>query len=151
MKEFTNDEIQILEKECDKLFDKAYALHDKIKQKKKELVNLDYEGKFIKYNDGWGRIIYMRVDWVTNDSTRFTDKDFSYLFRGLGFDGEFTGYGDATDFSWGYWYEFYIYGNEQDFLKAKKIGERLMACLGIFLSEKNSFFLKNLQKAALKQ
>lgn len=116
MKEFTNDEIQALEKKCNKLFDKAYALRNEIKEKKKALVNLDYEGKYIKYDDGWGRTIYMKVEWVVVDKTRFSDKDFSYMFRGLGFEGEFTGYGDATSFYWDYWYEFYIYGDEKQFL-----------------------------------
>ena len=42
---------------------------------------------------------------------------FSYLIRGHGFCGEFTGYGDATSFNWSYWHEFNIESNDIDFLK----------------------------------
>ena len=116
MKEFVTDEIIELQKQADETWDKYNELKDLIREKKKECVNLDFEGKFIKYDDGYGRIIYMEVEWVVADKIRHGDKDFSYMFRGLGFDGEYTGYGDATNFTWDYWYEFYIYGDEKQFL-----------------------------------
>lgn len=118
MKEFVTEEILNLQKKANKYWDKYSEIKKLIIEKKKECINLDFEGKFIKYDDGWGRIIYMKVDWVTVDKLCHADKDFSYMFRGLGFDGEFTGYGDATDFSWSYWYEFYIYGDEETFLNS---------------------------------
>lgn len=118
MKEIVTQEILKLQEEADKHWEKYIELKELIKEKKKEHMHLDFEGKFIKYDDGWGRTIYMKVDWVTTDKLRYADKDFSYMFRGLGFDGEFTGYGDATDFNWSYWYEFYIYGTEEELLTA---------------------------------
>lgn len=123
MKEITNKEIEKLEKERDELYNKAHEISDKIKDLKIKEVNLNgFEGKYIKYEDEEGFPEYMHVNWVTKETLRYSNFDYSYMLRGLGFYGEFTGYGDATMFSWSYWHEFYIYGNEGNFQeKIKKI------------------------------
>ena len=59
----------------------------------------------------------MLVDCIMKDVIRYTNYDYCYMFRGLGFFSEFTGYGDATSFYWDYWYEEYIYGDEREFIK----------------------------------
>lgn len=123
MKEVTSKDIEKLEKERDSLYKKANDLSNKIKELKIKTIGLEgFEGKYIKYEEEEGYPEYMLVDWVTKDCTWHKNFDYSYLFRGLGFYGEFTGYGDATMFSWSYWHEFYIYGHEGDFQeKIKKI------------------------------
>ena len=113
-----NKEIQKLESEKQELYKKAKELSEKIKELKVKTLNLDgFEGKYIKYEEEEGFPEYMLVDHIIRDKTWYQNFDHAYLFRGLGFYGEFTGYEDATSFSWGYWHEFYIYGDEDDFLK----------------------------------
>ena len=47
---------------------------------------------------------------------RYSDRNtYSYKFKGFGFFGEFTGYDDATDFDWSYWFEFNIHGDYNKF------------------------------------
>ena len=123
MKEITNKEIEKLEKERDELYNKAHEISDKIKDLKIKEVNLNgFEGKYIKYEDEEGFPEYMHVNWVTKETLRHSNFDYSYMLRGLGFYGEFTGYGDATQFFWSYWDEIYIYGDGDDFKeKVKKI------------------------------
>lgn len=123
MTEATNKEIQKLEKEKQELYKQAQELSNKIKELKAKKLNLDgFEGKYIKYGDGEGYSEYMLVDWVTKETNWYQNFDYAYMFRGLGFYGEFTGYGDATSFDWSYWHEFTIYGDEIEFLnKVKKI------------------------------
>ena len=53
----------------------------KLKKKKRKLINLDkFEGKYIKYHD-----TYMLVDCIMKDVIRYTNYDYCYMFRGLGF------------------------------------------------------------------
>ena len=119
MKELTNDIIESLKKKQDILYSKIDKISEQIKEEKRKLINLDkFEGKYIKYHDTiFGGTVYMLVDCIMRDKTRYTNYDYCYMFRGLGFSSEFTGYGDATSFSWDYWYEFYFHGNESDFFE----------------------------------
>lgn len=122
MKEITNEEIKRLEKERDKYYKKTREISDKIIYLKLKEMNLSqFENKYIKYEEEEGFPVYMKVDWVTLDSGYFSNMDYCYLFRGLGFYSEFTGYGDMTLSEWSYWYEFRIYGNEDEFME--KIGK----------------------------
>lgn len=118
MKELTNSEIQALEDKAYELREESSKLFDLAKDMKKKLINLDFKGKYIRYGDEFdSNPIYMKVDWITEDKIRYARFDYSYMFRGLGFFGEFTGYGDATEFDWSYWFEFYIYGDGKNFFK----------------------------------
>ena len=119
MKEFINDEITELEKQADTAWDKYNNLRKEITEKKNELVGLSqWKGKFIKYHDEFfEHTVYMKVDDVMRDKVRHTDKDFSYVLRGIGFEGELTGYQDETWFEWGLWHELYLCGDEEQFIK----------------------------------
>lgn len=113
MKELTNDIIESLKNKKDILYNKIDKINEQIREEKRKLINLDkFEGKYIKYHD-----TYMLVDCIMKDATKYTNYDYCYMFRGLGFFSEFTGYGDATSFYWDYWYEEYIYGDEREFIK----------------------------------
>lgn len=113
-----SDKIEKLTKQRDELYDQANKLAEQIKELKLEELNLNkLQDKYIKYNNGFGVITYMKVEEIMKDNFRFQNFEISYMLRGLGFSYEFTGYDDATSFYWNYWYEEYIYGNERDFIK----------------------------------
>lgn len=116
---FIMNEIELLEKELDNLLEKTQEVRDKIRDLKLESLNLDLEGKYIKYHDEWGWTHYCLVYWVTRDTIRHGNFEYSYMIRGLGFRGEFVGYHDCTSFSWDYNYEFYVYDNDIDKFKKK--------------------------------
>lgn len=111
--------IEELERARRELYDKAHEIEDEIHQRKIEEINLDYEGKFIKYKGDFGVEHYCYVTTIMKDKYTYPSFNISYLIRGLGFDGEFTGYGDATSFYWSYWYEFYIYAQDVEEFKKK--------------------------------
>lgn len=113
-----SDKIEKLTKQRDELYDQANKLAEQIKELKLEELNLNkLQDKYIKYNDGFDNITYMKVEEIMKDNFRFKNFDISYMLRGLGFSYEFTGYDDATSFYWDYWLEEYIYGDERDFIK----------------------------------
>lgn len=114
--------IEELEKERRELYDKAHDIENEIRKMKIDEINLDYEGKFIKYMDTFGNERYCYVTTIMKDKYAYPNFEISYLIRGLGFDGEFTGYGDATSFYWSYWYEFYIYANDVEEFRKKTEG-----------------------------
>ena len=101
------------------LYDKIYEINEEIRQIRLNEIHLDIEGKFIKYKSMFGIEHYCYVTDVIFDklATEYGNTKFSYLIRGHGFCGEFTGYGDATSFNWSYWHEFLIEANDIDFLK----------------------------------
>jgi len=119
-------EIEELEDKFDSLSDEQHKVSSKIRELQLKLINLPYEGKYIKYIDVFDSTpIYMKVDWI-RDTPEKTDRKrpYSYTFKGFGFFGEFTGYDDATDFDWSYWFEFNISGNYNEFKeKISKIEE----------------------------
>jgi len=113
-----SDKIEKLTKQRDELYDQANKLAEQIKELKLEELNLNkLQDKYIKYNNGFDVITYMKVEEIMKDTFRFQNFEISYMLRGLGFSYEFTGYDDATSFYWDYWYEEYIYGDERDFIK----------------------------------
>lgn len=130
--------IEELEKEREELYDKAHEIEEEIRAKKINEINLDYEGKFIKYVDMFGNERYCYVTAIMKDRYAYPEFNICYLIRGLGFDGEFTGYGDATDFYWSYWYEFYIYAQDIEEFKKKT------ACITEITKEEfdNAFYAK---------
>lgn len=101
------------------LYDKISEINEEIRQIRLNEIHLDIEGKFIKYKSMFGIEHYCYVTDVIFDklASDYGDTKFSYLIRGHGFCGKFTGYGDATDFNWSYWHEFLIEANGIDFLK----------------------------------
>lgn len=111
--------IEELEKEREELYDKAHEIEDEIRERKINEINLDYKGKFIKYTNDFGIEHYCYVTTIMKDKYAYPSFNISYLIRGLGFDGEFTGYGDATNFFWSYWYEFYIYAQDVEEFRKK--------------------------------
>lgn len=117
-------EIEELENKQNSLNDERYKISDQIRELKLKLINLPYEGKYIKYIDVFDSTpIYMKVDWIREAPDKADrHRQYSYTFKGFGFFGEFTGYDDATDFEWSYWFEFNIIGNYIEFTeKVKKI------------------------------
>lgn len=113
-----SDKIERLTKQRDELLDQADKLSKQITELKLDELNLnELKGKYIKYNNGFDVITYMKVEEIIKDNFQFKNFDISYMLRGLGFSYEFTGYGDATNFYWDYWYEEYIYGDEETFKK----------------------------------
>lgn len=136
MPDITTLEIEKLQKQADKYWNKYIELSNKIKDKKLEVFDiLKYEGKYIKYGE-----TYLKVESVMRDPFRYVKFDFCYVFRGLGFCSEFTGYHDATFFDWSYWYEKYIYG---DF---NKINEKFNNIVEITEEEFDAAFEKCLKK-----
>ena len=119
-------EIEGLEDKFDSLSDEQHKISSKIRELQLKLINLPYEGKYIRYIDTFDNTpIYMKVDWI-RDAPEKTDRKrpYSYTFKGFGFFGEFTGHDDATDFDWSYWFEFNISGNYNEFKeKISKIEE----------------------------
>ena len=107
------EEIAILEKELRSLYDKQNKVSEQIRKLKLEAINIPFEGKYIKYVDTFDSTpIYMKVDWIRQDNSKASKiQPYSYTFKGVGFFGEFTGYDDATDFEWSYWFEFNITGD----------------------------------------
>lgn len=119
-------EIKELEDKFDSLSDEQHKVSSKIRELQLKLINLPYEGKYIKYIDVFDSTpIYMKVDWIRDaPEKRDRKKPYSYTFKGFGFFGEFTGHDDATDFDWSYWFEFNISGNYNEFKeKISKIEE----------------------------
>lgn len=119
-------EIKELEDKFDSLSDEQHKVSSKIRELQLKLINLPYEGKYIKYIDVFDSTpIYMKVDWIRDaPEKRDRKKPYSYTFKGFGFFGEFTGHDDATDFDWSYWFEFNISGNYNEFKeKISKIKE----------------------------
>lgn len=113
-----SDKIEKLTKQRDELYDQANKLAEQIKELKLEELNLNkLQDKYIKYNNGFDVITYMKVEEIMKYNFRFQNFEISYMLRGIGFSYEFTGYDDATSFYWDYWYEEYIYGDERDFIK----------------------------------
>ena len=133
-----NKTIEELEKERVELYDKAHEVERKIREKKLNDLNIDYEGKYIKYKDDYEIEHYCYVTTIMKENYVYHNFDISYMFRGIGFDGEFTGYGDATSFSWSYWYEFYIYAHDVEEFKKKT------ACITEITKEEfdNAFYAK---------
>ena len=106
-------EIESLEKRQSSLNDEQHDISEKIRQLRLKLINLPFEGKYIKYIDTFDSTpMYMKVDWIRQAPEK-TDRKrpYSYTFKGYGFWGEFTGYDDATNFDWSYWFEFNISGD----------------------------------------
>lgn len=119
-------EIEELEARQDSLNDEQHKISEQIKKLELKLINLPFEGKYIKYIDVFDSTpIYMKVDWIRQAPEKADRKrPYSYTFKGLGFFGEFTGHDDATQFNWSYWFEFNITGNYYDFKqKISKIEE----------------------------
>lgn len=115
-------EIEVLKNKQDSLNDERYKISEQIRELQLKLINLPYEGKYIKYIDTFdSNPIYMKVDWI-REAPEKTDRKspYSYTFKGFGFFGEFTGYDDATDFDWSYWFEFNITGNYNEFTEKVK-------------------------------
>ena len=113
------NEIATLEKEREKLNEEQSEISEKIRTLELKLINLPWEGKYIKYVDTFDSTpIYMKVDWIREspEKTR-RNRQYSYTFKGFGFFGEFTGYDDATQFEWSYWFEFDITGDLNDLKK----------------------------------
>lgn len=106
-------EIESLEKRQSSLNDEQHDISEKIRQLRLKLINLPWEGKYIKYIDTFDSTpMYMKVDWIRQSNENIDrKKPYSYTFKGYGFWGEFTGYDDATNFDWSYWFEFNISGN----------------------------------------
>ena len=106
-------EIATLEKELSSLYDKQNKVSEQIRKLKLEAINIPFEGKYIKYVDTFDSTpIYMKVDWIRQDNSKASKmQPYSYTFKGFGFFGEFTGYDDATQFEWSYWFEFNITGD----------------------------------------
>ena len=80
----------------------------------------------LKYIDTFDSTpIYMKVDYIRESSEKTgKHRPYSYTFKGFGFFGEFTGYDDATEFDWSYWFEFDITGDLKDIKeKIEKIEE----------------------------
>lgn len=117
-------EIKELEKELDSLTEKRNQLKSKIKTLKTQQISdtLKLEGTYIKYTDEFDNTHYLKVDWIREDNTVYTDS-ISLCLKGYGFSGEFLGYDDATSFDWSYFYELYVHGRtDEDFKeKAKKV------------------------------
>ena len=117
-------EIKELEKELTSLAEKRDELKSKIKSLKVQQISdtLKLEGTYIKYTDEFDNTHYLKVDWIREDNTVYTDT-ISLCLKGYGFSGEFLGYDDATSFDWSYFYELYICGRtDEDFKeKAKKV------------------------------
>ena len=111
--------IEELTKERSELHDKISEINEKIRQIRLNEINLDIEGKFIKYTSIFGLTHYCYVTEVIFDklANEYGNTRFSYLIRGHGFCGEFTGYGDATSFDWSYWHEFHIEASDIEVLK----------------------------------
>jgi len=116
-------EIANLEEEREKLNKEQSEISEKIRTLELKLINLPWEGKYIKYVDTFDSTpIYMKVDWIREspEKTR-RSRQYSYTFKGFGFFGELTGYDDATQFEWSYWFEFDITGELKDI--KQKIGK----------------------------
>lgn len=111
--------IEELAKERDELYDKINNINEQIRQIRISEIHLDIEGKYIKYKDIFGYEHYCYVtDVMFNKlAAEYRNTKYSYLIRGHGFCGEFTGYGDSTSFQWSYWYEFHIESTDIDDLK----------------------------------
>lgn len=119
-------EIATLEKESEKLNKEQHEISEKIRTLKLKLINLPWEGKYIKYVDTFDSTpIYMKVDYIRESPEKAgRHRPYSYTFKGFGFFGEFTGYDDATQFDWSYWFEFDITGDLKDIKqKIEKIEE----------------------------
>lgn len=115
-------EIEKLEKRRHKLYDEIDSINDKIRELELSDVNLqDLKGKYIQYTeDGITNVMF--VEDIMRERTRYQNFDAAWILRGIGFSGEFTGYGDATWFGWDYWHELCIYGNVKEFKeKVEKI------------------------------
>lgn len=110
--------INDLNEEKKLLYKQIHEIDDKIRETELSQLHLDCKGKFIKYKNDFGIEHYCHVSTIMKDKYTYPEFNICYLIRGLGFDGEFTGYGDETDFNWSYWYEFYIYAqNANEFSK----------------------------------
>ena len=116
---FMKRTIEELEKERKELYEKAHNIEQEISELKIKDLNLDYEGKYIKYKDDYETEHYCYVTTIMKDTYVYHGFDISYMLRGLGFYGEFTGYGDATSFCWSYWHEIYIYAQSVEEFKKK--------------------------------
>lgn len=116
------NEIKKLENRLSDLQEEEKEIIEKINDLKLKEINLDFENKYIRYQDDFGITHYCLVDWITKDRIRYSNFAYSYLIRGLGFSGEFLGYSDCTHFYWDYSYEFYLYSNSIDEFK-KMIGK----------------------------
>ena len=116
MKKIVNKDLESLQKTADAYHELYWQTLEEIKKLKIKSIDLNLEGKFIKYTE-LGCTSYLYVQEVFKDNMRFDRFDYSYCLRGLGFDGAFTGYWDDTTFSWGYDYEIYVYGNGDEFFK----------------------------------
>lgn len=116
------DELKSLQKEYDAHSKEQHIISEKMRKLQLEAINLPWEGKYIKYIDVFDSTpIYMKVDHIRQSPEKTDRKNpYSYTFKGFGFFGEFTGYDDATDFDWSYWFEFNITGNYTEFTKKVK-------------------------------
>ena len=113
------EKIDELTNKRSELYDKIYEINEEIRQIRLNEIHLDIEGKFIKYKSMFGIEHYCYVTDVIFDklAVEYGNTKFSYLIRGHGFCGEFTGYSDETSFNWSYWHEFNIESTDIDFLK----------------------------------
>lgn len=108
--------IESLKNQLDSVNNEKSKINEEIRKLKLDLINLPWEGKYIKYIDEFDSTpIYMKVEWIRPDYTRMDDYYFSYIFKGFGFFGEFFGNDDNTDFNWSYWFEFNISGDYNNF------------------------------------
>ena len=112
----SEEEISQLEEEAESLYEKYCQIQNRITNEKKKNIKLSgLEGKYIKYKDELTGIThYCLVDWITEERIQF-----SYMIRGIGFRGRFTGYNDDTFFDWDYSYEFHIFDNSLEDFKKK--------------------------------
>lgn len=116
------DKLKSLQKEYDAHSKEQHIISEKMRKLQLDAINLPWEGKYIKYIDVFdSNPIYMKVDHIRQSPEKIDRKNpYSYTFKGFGFFGEFTGYDDATDFDWSYWFEFNITGNYTEFTKKVK-------------------------------
>jgi hypothetical protein len=112
-----NKKIESLENQLDSINNEKSKINEEIRKLKLDLINLPWEGKYIKYVDEFDSTpIYMKVEWIKpNPNHGDNIHTYSYIFKGFGFFGEFFGHDDNTDFDWSYWFEFNISGNYDNF------------------------------------
>ena len=109
------ESIKKLEEESREYYAKWRETEEKLEEEKLKKVNLDFVGKFIKYKNPINDVLTcMYVRDVFEDTVRFASHRYAYVIRGFGFEGEYTGYPDATWFNFDFMNEIYIYGDKVD-------------------------------------
>ena len=111
--------IKKLEQESKEYYEKWRETEAKIKEEKLKKVNLNFVGKFIRFEDPLDdSLTYLYVREIYEDRMD-TDKKYAYRILGFGFDGEMYGRFYNTWFGWSFGKEIYIDANDVTTLKTR--------------------------------